>query len=596
MSQPLFTMQDQILGLTGSVSNVRVAVQATLTAPPASTGDLDLKHMAAWAMHYLINTPRPEFDYEPVFQCHPLLCPPVPAGHDVVVPCDTDARMNWEWYYMRDVSGSQAGRDVEAAFHRRMMGYVQPDGTVLAHVGCYNEGDINKVYTDADRVYHVWGATKILHALAEDYRRTGSVAARDTARKIMLRLKQLAVFTGPDTCYFPAGMGAVSQDGTPVSNSWNPNPAPVVEPLLNYYLATGDAEALTFARAYAEGIMSAAQPGGIHIGADGSFGGGHGHAVLHALWGIAHLGIVTGDARYTEFVKRSLDWVLSLGTGTGWLPAAPDWAANCNEMCMISDAMSNAALIARAGYPDYFDDVERFLRNYISNLQFIVTPEFEAYYRRLHPAAAERDIEQGLLSLRKFQGGIIGGSGLNAYENELLHAHGFEMFGCCAPEGMRAIYTAWTHTIQRLPASPLGPEGVYVNLCLNRDSEWGNVHSAFPAAGGFSVKARIRDTFYLRPPHWAPRAMVHCFRNGALTPAVWSGAYVRFDDVQDGDELALSYPLLQFTHVAGGQWQKVAPALKLTFEWRGNMVVSVDPPAQHTPLFIGHPRQLPPLI
>ena len=57
-------------------------------------------------MNYLICTPRPELDYEPVFQCHPLRCPPIPAGHDVVVPCDTDARMNWEWYYMREVSGS----------------------------------------------------------------------------------------------------------------------------------------------------------------------------------------------------------------------------------------------------------------------------------------------------------------------------------------------------------------------------------------------------------------------------------------------------------------------------------------------------------
>jgi hypothetical protein len=589
-------MQPSIFGLTGEINNLRDGVPAPNAAPASSNDDLNLQHMAAWAMHYLIHTPRAELDYEPVFQCHPLRCPPAPAGHDVVVPCDTDARMNWEWYYMREVSGSQAGQDVEAAFHRRVLGYVQPDGTVLAHVGCYNEGDIDKVYTDADRVYHVWGATKILHALAEDYRRTGNAHSKDVARQVMLRLKQVAVFPTPGTCYFPAGMGALKQDGTPVSNSWNPNPAPVVEPLVNYFLATGDAEALDFARAYAEGILQAAQPGGIRIGADGNFGGGHGHAVLHALWGVAHLGLVTGEARYTDFVKRSLDWVLNLGTGTGWLPAAPDWAANCNETCMISDAMSNAALIAQAGHPQYFDVVERFLRNYISNLQFIVTPEFEAYYRQLNAQASAHEIEQGLQTLRRFQGGIIGGSGLNAYENELLHAHGFEMFGCCAPEGMRAIYTAWTNTIQRLPDSALGPQGVYVNLCLQRDSAWGDVRSAFPATGGFCVKAKVRDTFFLRPPSWAPHAAVRAFRNGAPAPLSWSGAYVRFDDVQLGEELAIGYPLIRFTHVAGGQWQKVAPELKLTFEWLGNMVVAVDPPAQHTPLFTGRPRQLPPVL
>jgi hypothetical protein len=119
--------------------------------------------MAAWAMNYLIRTPNKELDYEPVFQCHPLQCPPVPPGHDVVVPCDTDARMNWEWYYMREVSGSSSGKNVEEGFHKRMLAYVQDDGTVLCPPGCYNEGDIHKVYQKSDYVYHVWGATKILH-------------------------------------------------------------------------------------------------------------------------------------------------------------------------------------------------------------------------------------------------------------------------------------------------------------------------------------------------------------------------------------------------------------------------------------------------
>ena len=70
-------------------------------------------------MNYLIRLPRKEFDYELVFQANPMNYPPVPSGHDVVVACDTDARMNWEWHYMREISNSEAGKDVEAAFHIR---------------------------------------------------------------------------------------------------------------------------------------------------------------------------------------------------------------------------------------------------------------------------------------------------------------------------------------------------------------------------------------------------------------------------------------------------------------------------------------------
>ena len=123
---------------------------------------------------------------------------------------------------------------------------------------------------------------------------------------------------------------------------------------------------MDFATAYAEGIMAGIQPGGIHIGAAGSFGGGH------------------------------------QGTGTGWFPAAPVWADNCNETCCISDMLSIAALLGRSGHAEYFDYVERYLRNYISNLQFIITPEFEAYYRKINAVAGKAKTDRGLMELRKF--------------------------------------------------------------------------------------------------------------------------------------------------------------------------------------------------
>jgi hypothetical protein len=257
--------------------------------------------------------------------------------------------------------------------------------------------------------------------------------------------------------------------------------------------------------------------------------------------------------------------------------------------------MSVASLIARAGNPEYFDYVERYMRNYISNLQFIVTPEFEAYYRRINSAAGEENIARGLVELRKFQGGIIGGSGLNDYENELLGGvSGFEMFGCCAPEGMRAIYTTWTNTIDRLPDSPLGPAGVYVNMSFSRDSKWGRVVSFMPERGRLTVKASTEDRYFLRVPHWAPRDQVHAFIGAKLVAPNWSGSYVRFD-AKPGDELTISYPLVEFTHQVEGLWSSCAPNLRMTFKWRGNMVVSADPPATKTPLFTGKPRVLPPV-
>jgi hypothetical protein len=590
-------LSEKILGLTGTVGEVKVAVEAPTHISPLPAqlpqGDIDLQRMAQWAMNYLIRTPRKELNYEPVFQCYPLRCPPVPAGSDVVVACDTDARMNWEWYFMREISGSQAGQDVEAGFHKRMLDYVQTDGTVLSHPGAYNEGDIHKVYTKEEYSYHVWGATKILFSLAEDFRLTGNPESKATARRIMVRLKKNAVYPTPDRCYFPAGMGAMKQDGTVVPNGWNKVPAPIVIALVNYYRATGDAEALAFAKAYAEGIMSGAQPDGLQFTADGNFMGGHSHTTMHALWGIGELALVTGEERYTDFVKRAWDWLLSLGTGTGWFPAMTPFHPT-DETCLTSDMMSCAASIAKGGHPEYFDCVERYMRNRISLLQFMVTPEFEANYRKANPKVGEDLILAGLAELRKFEGGVQSYTGLDDYENSRLKGFYAGLAGCCAPEGMRAIWTTWSNTIERLDASRLGPAGVYVNMSFNRTSSWGRVVSFLPDTGRLTVRTTVADTFFLRPPHWVPRDGVRAFVGDNEIPAVWSGSYIRFDGNTPGDELTITYSLLRFSHSPEGVWKsKMEPVVDLTFDWVGNTIVGSAPRPEGKPLFTGVTRILP---
>jgi hypothetical protein len=590
--------KDAIPGLTGRVTDVRVADPAATeimtmssTKPPA---DIDLKRMAGWAMNYLIRTPRKNLGYEPVFQCHPLKCPPAPEGEDPVVSCDTDARMDWEWYYMRDISGSKSGRDVEAAFHKRLREYVGPDGRVWSAPGAYRESETNAKYEKKDYVIHIWGATKILKSLSEDYMRTGNPESKALARKIMLALEKLATWDDRGRCWLACGMGAFGADGKVVPNGWNAQPAPIVEPLVTYYLATGDKEGLRFARAYADGMMNNLQPDGIRFHPDGTVTGGfsfgpHSHATMHAVWGVADLGAVTGEKKYTDFARSVFDWLLTRGTGTGWFPAGPD---SCNETCCVSDMMSVAGLLGKAGQPEYYDCVERYMRNYISNLQFIVTPEFEAYYRELNKSAGDEAVNKGLQELRKFQGGIIGGSGITDYENELLGGVcGYEMFGCCAPEGMRAIYTTWINTIDRRPKSTSGPAGVYVNMSFDRDSEWGKVTSFMPDHGRLTVKSKVKDAFFLRPPHWAPRDQVCAFVGKKRVPVKWSGTYVRFD-AKPSDELTITYPLLAFRHEVSGLWRSV-PNFTVAFEWKGNMVVSADPAAHKTPLFTGKPRVLP---
>jgi hypothetical protein len=206
-----------ILGLTGKISDIKIAVPAADQIQPLADGhppaDIDMVRMPQWAMNYLTETPRKQLNYQPVFQCHPLQCPPVPAGNDPAVACDTDARMDWEWYYMRDITQSDVGRDVEAAFHKRIRDYVDPaDGKVWSSPGAFNEGTTTANYQKKDNIIHIRGATKMLKSLSEDYIRTKNQASKELAQKVMLALKKLAKWdTGPNgeaRCWLACGMGA----------------------------------------------------------------------------------------------------------------------------------------------------------------------------------------------------------------------------------------------------------------------------------------------------------------------------------------------------------------------------------------------------
>lgn len=586
-------------GLNGKISDVHIVTEAQDEVLPAATAprhsDIDLNRMAEWSLEFLIRTPRKNLNYEPVFQLFPYRCPPAPEGSDPVVACDTDARMDHEWYYMRDITGSGKGRDVENAFHKRMRGFVDKNGVTWCHPGAYNEGNVNAVYEAKDLLIHLWGATKILKSQCEDYARTHNPESNELARKMMLALKNLMKWDDQGRCWSPCGNGCLDANRNPVPNGWNSHPLPIIDPLIVYYQVFGDPEALKFAKAYADGMIAGVQPDGMRFGEDGSFEG-HSHVTMHSVWGVAHLGVVTGDKRYTDWAMRVFNFFLKArGTGTGWFAAAPGHPGD--ETCCVADMMSAAVYIAQAGHPDFFDYVERYMRNRVSPSQFIVTPAISAHYAELNKDVSPEKIAFGLSELDKYQGGFLGEMGLNGWENSLLNGYVYgggpelSMIGCCQGSGMRAVYTTWNNTIAKWPKSAIGPAGIYVNMSFNRTSKWGEVFSFVPDSGRLTVMTAVKDKFFLRPPHWAPHDKLHAFINSKPVAVKWSGDYVAFD-ADAGQELTITYPVLGFQQEIGTLVNCV-PDLHVTFTWLGDMVVGVTPRAERTAVFTGTPRVLP---
>ena len=164
------------------------------------------------------------------------------------------------------------------------------------------------------------------------------------------------------------------------------------------------------------------------------------------------------------------------------------------------------------------------------------------------------------------------------------------MFGCCVGEGMRALYTVWSNIVTA------NPQGVFVNLALNRDSEWARVISSMPQHGRIDVIAHQPGDYFLRPPAWAPRAQVRVARGWQEAAFEWAGpamAYVHLKGVKQGEVLTLVYPLVSFKQVVA-IWP-TRPDLKLTILWKGNAVVDMEPKGKGLPVDFANLAPVPPL-
>jgi hypothetical protein len=469
--------------------------------------------------------------------------------------------MDREFIYMREMSGSEEGREVEAAIRKRILGYVREDGLSWLPPYCTN-CDLG----DQEPCAIPWTSEHTILSLVELYTRTGDKQKIILAKKLVNGLKSLASWdTG--RAYYPGGMGGWRKSGWIYTGCSDSYPC-ILESIARYIEVTSDEEALEFAEAFADGIIAGLQTnlGANRILSDGSFGGYNCHLHMRAVLGIGHLGVLTRNTRYIEWARRVYDFLISQGTDWGWFPESigrPN-----SETCATGDMADLASWLAQAGYSRYWDDLERFVRNYIREAQFFVTPEYEALYHRLHKDHLQ-EAEEGIRQARDFEGGFI--SVLTP--NSLIFEGRVGIGGCCTPEGMRTLHIAWRNVVTESPA------GVFVNLLFNREAPQARVVSLAPEVGQLTVIVKKPADFFLRPPSWTPRADVKALRGSKEVPPVWKGDYVKFENLSKDEELTITFPVLRFS-------QRVEVASRsYIYHWMGSTVTGVDPAGEDLPLF-----------
>ncbi len=589
----------------GEIRNL--AIDRSDKAPAAD--DLDLSRMAAAALNYLRGNPDPARNYECKFSLGPLGIPalvPLLAsnkyGFDPISLGDTDCRMDWQYPHMRAMAGEPQADAVEIGVRRRIQSYQRADGLLWMNPAAW-AGPLDSPSV-REGIKHEWVSTwasgKWLISLAEEYERSRDARFAREARSVFQALAKLLSWDG-QRAFLPYGPAPwrngewLHMQDAGKDCGWggehSHNYPFFVEPMLRYWECCGDADALALARALADGHLAGVQPDMEELRIDpvtGAFAK-HVHIHTHEVWGVAHLGAVTGDPRYLDWAEQAYRFVLSQGTDFGWYPEYIPQHEYRTEICVVGDMTSIAACLARGGRPEFWDHVERTVRNELRRSQFFLTPAFGALFRKIHPDLPTADVDQALADLRKLEGGFVAQATFDdwvGYPSPTLGApglgaNGIQMMGCCPPEGMRGLWEAWQGIVETRPA------GVFINLPFSRDHGAAQVCAFRPADGGFRVAAKQGGDYFLRPPTWADRAAVQLQRGDKSVAAVWGGpadAYLLCQAVQPGERLTLRWPVPHFKQVFAAQ-SVPGRNQSVTVEWSGNEVLSVEPHGQYLPMF-----------
>ncbi len=525
---------------------------------------LDLCQRAKLSLGYLTNMVDPKLNYEPYWGVFFNDDPPH-ADHERWDSSELPGSWVDAIVLTRHMSGSKEGMEVEKALKELLLSYFDQDGLRYHAQHAWN----SKVYSSM----HELGF--ILNGLVTWYLETEDKKVRKTTDKLIKRLLEISIrktaemgmlIPGEEEtgcCYFPHEV-YTRQGWELTSNSIVLfNAAPLLA-LVRYYEQTNNQDALVLAEGLTNYLSSSDKRYSRCFDYDGRFMG-HFHATMWAVAGILRYGMVSEKKQIVRWAKKVYDWALRQGSTSGWFPEVVgirDPKEETCETCCITDMIHIGIMLAKAGYEEYWSNVERFTRNQLIENQVSDLNQIKVSHRE------RRDTEK--IAYERIRERALGGFWA---DSSVSDRSPYNMFGgCCCAMGARALFLVWDSIIEKRP------QGVYVNLALNRDSQWLEVVSYRPYQG--KVKLIIRDapTVFIRIPEWAGERIGLYVDN---KPGViqWTGNYLKLDELTKGQEVTVTYPLKKeqkMERIGGREYE---------LSWRGDTVISISPKGKVYPLY-----------
>jgi len=147
---------------------------------------------------------------------------------------------------------------------------------------------------------------------------------------------------------------------------------------------------------------------------------------------------------------------------------------------------------------------------------------------------------------------------------------------CCTGNGSSALYYAWNHILSEDDGT------VSVNMLMNRQSDWADVHSHLPYEGKATILNKTANTINVRIPGGVPMDKVSARLNDQQVTGLQIGRRLVFSNLQPGDAITVDFPVTQQTvraNIPGGLYCKGHPEIldqEYEVEFKGNTVVGIN--------------------
>jgi hypothetical protein len=435
---------------------------------------------------------------------------------------------------------------------------------------------------------------RLIRIMTVYYLRDHNPVWRETIERMIQRLRVLAV-DREDYCYIPSGgfeinakVGPTGVMPTGVEAIEGGN-VRLIQGLSKYYEVTGYQPARQLAAKLvrytrkasecydAEGrfLFSPLEKQWMKersFDVDGVRYGGHFHSRTLGLLNLLDYATAMKDHEQLEFAKSGFEWAKTQGSSlVGFFPEfiiGGDRYPSC-ESCEVGDMVTLAVKLSVAGAGDYWDDVDRWVRNQFAENQLTKSDWIYTMARSMEKRPLEYNETDEGVGERNI-GAFAGWSSGNewAVQSGIMH--------CCTGNCSCALYYVWEHMVAR------EGEQLRVNLLLNRASQWADVYSYIPYEGRVDIRIKESCTDLLvRVPEWVKDngQEIVCKVNGTLRKAHRDGRFLNIGKSLQGDKISITFPIEERTvkETIGG--------IPYNLVLRGSTVVSIDPPGKNGALY-----------